>query len=763
MAELKVSLTKVTKPSLLSDEVSIWDWSGSALDEGDEASHLVRFDEGLPWAAAGNGLNKVINVGDAPIHAEKVLPSYADVAVLALIVFLDLGFWINFGFSVLEVELCSWCLDLNGPVKNRLIWFFSGFWIIFGFSVLEVELCSSCLDLNGRNNDNSSLAIVNVKLVGAENYKMWVMAMKIALKGKNKMEFIDGQYAGQVYFEIALEVWNELKEIYDKMDGSTILAKDPLPNAKDVFNVVSREESHRGLHPGSSSSSKVQPATFIAKTNNNTNNFNRRVNGNNNYNNDNRGPNPNLLCKNCGLIGHTIERCYEIIGYPTGFKRNPNLSRHTRNNNNKINANTEVKHSVPRTSGSISSSFTNEHMVKLLSLINEKPTPTANMLGIEPSLSNNNVSFKLPNFYNNNVFFNLNFKRFFYAKTKSNMYHVTLGWIIDYEANQHLTGFVTRMNNVVNISKLKITVGHPNGTLAKISAIGSLRLTSGIVLFDVLVVPEYNVSLLSVNKMIKDSKFFIGFDEHKCYIQDLNLGKLVGTRSVTGGLYLFDLDKIGMFATCNYVFVCNVSSELYHYRLGHPANQVLSIFGKKLGFSKKDHLSPCDICHRAKQTREPFPLSDHKSKSVGDIVHCDVWGPYGVVSEDGFKYFLTIVDDYSRAVWVYLLKSKTEVGKSIESFIKLVFTQFGKKVKVVRSDNGTKFVNHHLSNLFNDLGIIHQTSCAYTPQQNGVAERKHRHLLNVTRSLMFQGGSLCLCGLLDPTIDRSLLPVKDGE
>ncbi|GKB15970.1 ribonuclease H-like domain-containing protein [Tanacetum coccineum] len=718
MAELKVSLTKVTKPSFLSDGVSIWDWSGSALDEGDEASHLVRFDEVtnfllwnllkfcsifvdgcepfaqdlwkqiksnetdfqgimlcprckvlrskrcLPWAAAGNRLNKVINVGDAPIHVEKVLPSYADVAVLALIVFLDLGFWINFGFSVLEVELCSWCLDLNGPVKNRLIWFFSGFWIIFGFSVLEVELCSSCLDLNGRNNDNSSLAIVNVKLVGAENYKMWAMAMKIALKGKKTkwsllmiLGFLSQELnVGQVYSEIALEVWNELKETYDKMDGYVVFnlmhkinnlkqgdlfvpdychklnslwrefdiltilpacvceAKDPLPNAKDVFYVVSREESHRGLHPGSSSSSKVQPAAFIAKTNNNTNNFNRRVNGNNNNNNANRGPNPNLLCKNCGLIGHTIERCYEIIGYPTGFKRNPNLSRHTRNNNNKINANTEVNHSVPRTSGSISSFLP--------------------------------MNIWLPNFYNNNVFFNLNFKRFFCAKTKYDMYHVTLGWIIDYEANQHMTDSTKSMFNVVDVSSLMLTVGHPNGTIAKISAIGSLRLTSGIVLFDVLVVPEYNVSLLSVNKMIKDSKFFVGFDEHKCYIQDLNLGKLVGTDSVTGGLYLFDLDKIG--------------------------------------FSKKDHLSPCDICHKAKQTREPFPLSDHKSKSVGDIVHCDVWGPYRVVSEDGFKYFLTIVDDYSRAVWVYLLKSKTEVGKSIKSFIKLVFTQFGKKVKVVR-------------------------------------------------------------------------------
>ncbi|GJT34797.1 ribonuclease H-like domain-containing protein [Tanacetum coccineum] len=160
-----------------------------------------------------------------------------------------------------------------------------------------------------------------------------------------------------------------------------------------------------------------------------------------------------------------------------------------------------------------------------------------------------------------------------------------------------------------------LAVGHPNGTLAKITAIKSLRLTSGIVLFNVLVILEYSVSLLSVNKMIKDSKFFVGFDEHKCYIKDLNLEKIMGL---------------------------------------------------------------------AKQTREPFPLSDHKSKLVDDMVHCDVWGPYRVISKDGFRFFLTIVHDFSRAVWVYLLKSKAEVGEYVESFIKLIFTQFRKKIKIAK-------------------------------------------------------------------------------
>lgn len=74
----------------------------------------------------------------------------------------------------------------------------------------------------------------------------------------------------------------------------------------------------------------------------------------------------------------------------------------------------------------------------------------------------------------------------------------------------------------------------------------------------------------------------------------------------------------------------------------------------------------------------------------------------------------------------------------IKQFLTYVKTQFGKVVKVLRSDNGTEFVNSIYSNLFSTNGIIHQTTCAYTPQQNGVAERKHRHILEVTRAVRFQ-------------------------
>lgn len=84
------------------------------------------------------------------------------------------------------------------------------------------------------------------------------------------------------------------------------------------------------------------------------------------------------------------------------------------------------------------------------------------------------------------------------------------------------------------------------------------------------------------------------------------------------------------------------------------------------------------------------------------------------------------------------MSSKTEVGELLEHFCALIKTQFSSSIKVLRSDNGTEFINKFVNNLCRKLGIVHQTSYVETLQQNGIAERKHRHLLNVGRALMFQ-------------------------
>ncbi|GJZ17775.1 ribonuclease H-like domain-containing protein, partial [Tanacetum coccineum] len=114
--------------------------------------------------------------------------------------------------------------------------------------------------------------------------------------------------------------------------------------------------------------------------------------------------------------------------------------------------------------------------------------------------------------------------------------------MIDSGANQHITFTDKFLVNVIDISHLKIKVSHPNGTDAFITKIGNMPLTGYLTLFDVLVFPEYCISLMSVYKVARDSKLVIAFDELKCYIlnQDLKTGKVLGTSRQFGGLYYFD-------------------------------------------------------------------------------------------------------------------------------------------------------------------------------------------------------------------------------
>ncbi|KAL0377947.1 UNVERIFIED_CONTAM: hypothetical protein Sradi_3100200 [Sesamum radiatum] len=181
----------------------------------------------------------------------------------------------------------------------------------------------------------------------------------------------------------------------------------------------------------------------------------------------------------------------------------------------------------------------------------------------------------------------------------------------------------------------------------------------------------------------------------------------------------------------------NDNSVIWHQRLGHVSVEALkhipSINVKKLHVSH-----PCDVCHLAKQQRLPFPNSDSQVTSVFDLVHIDIWGPYKQPTPSNCSYFLTIVDHYSRSTWTHLLQFKSQAIDYLCSFITLTQTQFGKTIKIIRSDNGSEFLSIKFQTFLQQHGILHQRSCAYTPQQNGVVEHKHKHLLTMARSLLFQ-------------------------
>lgn len=107
-------------------------------------------------------------------------------------------------------------------------------------------------------------------------------------------------------------------------------------------------------------------------------------------------------------------------------------------------------------------------------------------------------------------------------------------------------------------------------------------------------------------------------------------------------------------------------TEIWHRRLGHPSQQILRFL--KLDTSSKGDgiLAHCHVCPLAKQTRLTFPISTTRASMMFDVVRMDLWGPYKTPTLDRKHYFLTIVDDYSRFVWVHLLQLKSETIVAIK-------------------------------------------------------------------------------------------------
>jgi transposase InsO family protein len=114
------------------------------------------------------------------------------------------------------------------------------------------------------------------------------------------------------------------------------------------------------------------------------------------------------------------------------------------------------------------------------------------------------------------------------------------------------------------------------------------------------------------------------------------------------------------------------------------------------------------------------------------LIHSDVWTS-PVVSISAMKYFVTFIDCYSRMTWIYLMKQKSEVLTCFRDFYAYIQNRFSTNIQIIRTDNGTEYVNNEFGSFLSEKGILHQTSCPDTLPQNGVAERKNRHLLKVAR------------------------------
>nr|GEU64059.1 retrotransposon protein, putative, Ty1-copia subclass [Tanacetum cinerariifolium] len=149
-----------------------------------------------------------------------------------------------------------------------------------------------------------------------------------------------------------------------------------------------------------------------------------------------------------------------------------------------------------------------------------------------------------------------------------------------------------------------------------------------------------------------------------------------------------------------------------------------------------ESLEKSKYCISEKMARKPFPHQVKRAKDLLRLIHTDVCDPYRTVSRDGVSYFITFTDDSSRYGYVYLMKHKHKVFETFKVFQNEVENQLGRKIKVIRSDRGGKYLSHEFVNHMKNYGIVSQLTPPYTPQHNKVSERKNQTLLDMVRSMM---------------------------
>lgn len=191
------------------------------------------------------------------------------------------------------------------------------------------------------------------------------------------------------------------------------------------------------------------------------------------------------------------------------------------------------------------------------------------------------------------------------------------------------------------------------------------------------------------------------------------------------------------------------SIELLHYRLGHLNEIAIRravgnglIKGLAINTNGKHSLDTCPSCLAGRQTRAPFRKNDVATRAteVLGLVHSDVSGPMRTLSPGGARYTLTYTDDLSKYTHVYFLKHKNEQIIKFRQFKAAVELLTGKKIKILRTDGGGEYVNREMANELAAWGIIHQTTTAYTPESNGVSERRNRTNFEPARTMLFHAG-----------------------
>nr|GEY76755.1 hypothetical protein [Tanacetum cinerariifolium] len=344
-------------------------------------------------------------------------------------------------------------------------------------------------------------------------------------------------------------------------------------------------------------------------------------------------------------------------------------------------------------------------------------------------------------------------------------------WYLDSRYSKHMTGDRSQLMNCMKkfIGTVKFENDH----------FGAIMGYRDYVIGDSVISKVYYVEGLRHNlffvRPFCDSDLEVAFRKHSCYVRDTDGVELIkGSRG--SNLYTISIeDMMKSSSICLLSKAFKNKSWLWHRRLNHLNFGTINDLARKdlvrglprLKF-EKDHLcSACQLGKSKKHTHKP----KNTNLEVLNTLHMDLCGSMRLQTINGKKYILFVVDDYSQFTYVKFLRSKDETPEVVIKFLQEIQVGLNKTIPYIRTDNGTEFVNHTLTEYYERIGIFHQKTVPRASQQNDVVKRRNRTLVEAARTmLIFSKGCFCgqklvfgtLCyptndnedlGKLQPTID----------
>ncbi|KAJ0509944.1 putative RNA-directed DNA polymerase [Helianthus annuus] len=315
-------------------------------------------------------------------------------------------------------------------------------------------------------------------------------------------------------------------------------------------------------------------------------------------------------------------------------------------------------------------------------------------------------------------------------------------WFLDSACSNHMTGgrdwFISldeSFNHTVKLGNdLRLTV----------RGIGDIRLeVEGItqVITRVYYVPELTSSLLSLGQL-QEKGLTIIIKQGTCKVYHPQRGLIVTSNMTRNRMFLVNGTMRPLNSRCLKIDE-ECESQVWHKRFGHANNKSIRTMQYRQlvkGLPKMAEQSKvCEVCNLGKQQREIIPKkSTWRAAEKLQLIHTDLCGPIKPVSPSGKRYVMVLVDDYSRKGWVYFLANKSESFEAFKRFKVMVENETSLKIKSLRSDRGGEFTSKTFNDFCDVHGIKRQLTAAYTPQQNGVAERRNKTLMNMVRCLLIE-------------------------